>query len=208
MTDKLAVRIGVILDREPPVLAPLHGGMIGQVYAATWPDGMRVVVKADPGPESQLDIEGYMLRYLAEQSTLPVPALCHCSRDLLIMEYVAGSSRFDATTETHAAELLAALHAVHAPAAGLERDTLIGALPQPNPWSDSWVDFFGEQRLLHLARLGVELARMPVGLLQRVERLCRAAGRLYRRAGPALAAPWRYLVIQRVGREWPGHRFS
>ncbi len=172
MTANLAARIGGILDREPPALTPLHGGMIGQVYGATWPNGTRVVVKVDPGPEPELDIEGYMLRYLAEQSALPVPALYHCSRDLLVMEYVAGSSRFDAATEAHAAELLAALHSVHAPAVGLARDTLIGALPQPNPWMDSWVDFFGEQRLLHLARLGVEMARMPAGLLQRIERLC------------------------------------
>jgi fructosamine-3-kinase len=176
MKQNLAAEIGARLDREPPSLTPLHGGMIGQVYAASWPNGDRLVAKVDAGANPQLDIEGYMLRYLAEQSELPVPALYVCNSDLLVMEHVAGSSHFDAATEAHAAELLAALHEVRGPACGLERDTLIGALHQPNPWTDSWVDFFAEQRLLYLGQLGVKMGRMPGTLLKRIEALCDRLG--------------------------------
>ena len=89
-----------------------------------------------------------MLRYLAEQSDLPVPAVYYADDRLLMMEFVPGASHFTAAAQSHAAELLAALHDVTAAAFGLEEDTLIGGLHQPNPWYDNWLDFFREQRLL------------------------------------------------------------
>jgi len=177
----LSQQIAEILEREPPVLHPLHGGMIGEVYRAEWDgrgDGGALVVKVDDGPQPQLDIEGMMLRYLAEESALPVPHVHHSSPRLLIMDYVSGRSRFNAASERHAANLLAALHAVHAPACGLDQNTLIGALHQPNPWTASWVEFFAEQRLLYLGRLAVERGRMPISLLRRVEALSHRLGDL------------------------------
>ncbi|MEZ4613228.1 MAG: fructosamine kinase family protein [Caldilineaceae bacterium] len=36
---------------------------------------------------------------------------------------------------------------MHADACGLSRIPSSGLLPQPNPWTASWVEFFGEQRL-------------------------------------------------------------
>ncbi len=170
--ENLPVRIGALLGKDAPALRPLHGGMIGQVYAAAWPDGQQLVIKVDDGAYPQLDIEGYMLAYLAEQSDLPVPAVHHCAPDLLIMEHMLGSSHFGTAAEAHAGELLAMLHGVEAPACGLGQDTLIGALPQPNPWTASWVEFFAGQRLLHLGRIAVEQGRMPGEVLRRIERLC------------------------------------
>lgn len=178
-STKLANQIADLFDREPPSLHPLHGGMIGEVYRAAWPDtDSALAVKVDDGPDPQLDVEGMMLRYLAAHSELPTPRVHHASPRLLVMDFVRGQSRFNAASEAHAAELLAALHTVHAPACGLERDTLIGALPQPNPWTNSWVDFFAEQRLLHLGRTAVEMGRMPAELLGRVEALCGRLGEL------------------------------
>ncbi len=177
----LSQQLAELLDREPPTLRPLHGGMIGEVYRADWDgrdDADTLVVKVDNGPRPQLDIEGMMLRYLAEQSELPVPCVHHSSPQLLLMDYVPGRSQFNAASERHAAELLAALHDIHAPACGLEQDTLIGALHQPNPWTASWVEFFAEQRLLYLGRLGVEMGRMPAALLRRIEALCSRLGEL------------------------------
>ena len=173
----LSEQIAAALNREPPTLRSLHGGMIGEVYRADWPDDS-LVVKVDDSAQAKLDIEGMMLRYLAERTPLPVPAVHYASPSLLIMEFVPGRSQFNAASERHAAEILAALHQVHAPACGFDRDTLIGALDQPNPWTSSWIEFFAEQRLLHLARLGVEWGRMPASLLRRVEVLCSRLDRL------------------------------
>ena len=58
---------------------------------------------------------------------------------------------------------------------GLERDTLIGGLPQPNPRTESWLVFFRDRRLQYMAREAHRAGRLPAAVLGRVESL---AGRL------------------------------
>lgn len=172
--DSLAVRLTHIFGVTPTRLHPLHGGMVGQVFRADLPDGRVLVAKAS-GPDGTLDVEGYMLRCLAQHTSLPVPEVLYSEPSLLLMTFIEGSSHFSETAEYHAAELLAALHAVTAPAFGLERDTLIGPLRQPNPWSESWITFFRDHRLRSMARLAADSGQLPAPVLARIERL---AGRL------------------------------
>lgn len=163
-------RLEQVLGQRPAQIGPLTGGCVGEVYRAVMPDGEQVVVKVDQRPAPQLALEAYMLRYLKAHSRLPVPQVLHSAPDLLILEFLPGASAFGPEAEAHLAELVAHLHGVEGPAYGLEQDTLIGLLPQPNGWWDSWVDFFREQRLLFLGRLAVEMGRMPPALLRRLER--------------------------------------
>jgi fructosamine-3-kinase len=149
----------------------LGGGCIGEVYKVEMGDGTKLVAKVDREGESHLEREAYMLRYLRERSELPVPTVFHDSERLLLMEFVEGSSRFSAVAERDAAELLAGLHDVTAEAYGHERDTLIGSLDQPNPWTESWVEFFRDRRLLYLARVAHEAGRLPMEDLGKVMRL-------------------------------------
>jgi fructosamine-3-kinase len=150
---------------------PMGGGCIGEVYRVELDDGTTLVAKVDREKASHLEREAYMLRYLSENSDLPVPEVYHGSNALLLMEFVEGSSRFSEGAERHAAELLSTLHGVTADAYGHELDTLIGSLDQPNPWTGSWIEFFREQRLLYLARVAHEAGRFPAEDLERVERL-------------------------------------
>jgi fructosamine-3-kinase len=150
---------------------PMGGGCIGEVYKVELGDGTTLVAKVDREGASHLEREAYMLRYLRERSELPVPEVYHGSKTLLLMEFVEGSSRFPAGAERHAAELLARLHSITAGAYGHERDTLIGSLDQPNPWTESWIDFFREQRLLYLARVAHDAGALPAEDLKRIGRL-------------------------------------
>ncbi len=149
----------------------MGGGCIGEVYKVELEDGTALVGKVDREGESYLEREAYMLRYLAAESELPVPEVYHGSETLLLMEFVEGSSRFSEGAERHAAELLSALHGITAGAYGHERETLIGTLDQPNPWTESWTEFFREQRLLYMAGVAYEAGRLPVEDLERVDRL-------------------------------------
>jgi fructosamine-3-kinase len=149
----------------------LGGGCIGEVYRAELEDGTPLVAKLDREGESHLEREAYMLRYLREKSELPVPEVYHGSERLLLMEFVEGDSRFSEGAERHGAELLAGLHGITWGAYGHERDTLIGSLDQPNPRTESWVEFFRDHRLLYLARVAHEAGRLPYEDLGRVERL-------------------------------------
>jgi fructosamine-3-kinase len=150
---------------------PMGGGCIGEVYKVELEDGSPLVAKVDRDGESHLEREAYMLRYLREKSALPVPEVYHGSATLLLMEFIKGSSCFTEGAERHAAELLAALHGITADTYGHGRDTLIGSLEQPNLPSESWVAFFRDQRLVHLANVAHEAGRLPSEDLLRVERL-------------------------------------
>ena len=150
---------------------PLGGGCIGEVYRAELSDGSALVAKVDRNAEAHLEREAYMLRYLRENSDLPVPEVYHGSETLLLMEFIEGSSRFSKGAEHHAAELLASLHDVTVDAYGHERDTLIGSLDQPNPWKRSWIEFFREHRLLYLADVAHKSGRLPTEDRGRIDRL-------------------------------------
>jgi fructosamine-3-kinase len=149
----------------------MGGGCIGEVYRVELEDGTPLVAKLDREGASHLEREAYMLRYLRAESDLPVPEVYHASKMLLLMEFVEGGSRFTEGAERHAAELLGALHGITADAYGHERDTLVGSLHQPNPWTQSWIAFFRDQRLLYLARVAHEAGRLPTEDLGRVEQL-------------------------------------
>jgi len=149
---------------------PLSGGSVGQVFRITMSNGTRLVAKVDNGDNPQLDIEGYMLQFLTNNSQLPVPKVLHKSPNLLLMSFIPGSSTFTQRAHEHAADLLAHLHQIQGPAFGLERDTLIGGLHQPNPWTDSWQAFFRDHRLLYMAQQCMLSGRFSSGFYARLER--------------------------------------
>jgi fructosamine-3-kinase len=182
---------------------PLGGGCIGEVYRAELEDGTPLVAKVDRGGEARLGREAYMLRYLREKTDLPVPEVFHGSDTLLLMKFVEGTSRFPEEAEYHAAELLAALHGITADAYGHERDTLIGSLDQPNPWTPSWVDFFRDRRLLYIARVAHGAGQLPDEDLGRVERLADRLDSLIEEPNPPALIhgdAWRGNVLAKEGR--------
>jgi fructosamine-3-kinase len=153
-------------------IVPLSGGCVGQVYRVRSASGEQYVAKLDERPEPKLAIEAYMLRYLKSNSRLPVPAVIYSSDRLLLMEFLPGNSHFNDRAQIHAAELLAELHNLSAPSFGLEQDTLIGGLHQPNPWTASWLEFFRDQRLLYMAGEALAWGRLPQATYSRLRDFC------------------------------------
>ncbi len=169
----LAIALGV----EPSSLAPLSGGCVGEVAAAELPDGSRVVVKSDPRGDGGLDVEARMLGDLAARTGVPVPAVLHQDRHLLVLEWLPGRTGCRGAAEEHLADLLAGLHAISGDRFGYGYDTRIGGLVQPNAESDSWLAFFAERRLAFMARAARDAGRLPATDCRAVESL---AGRLDR----------------------------
>jgi fructosamine-3-kinase len=198
------VRTEEALGRGVERMFALSGGCVGEVYRATLEDGTSVVVKVDGGETPALSVEGWMLAYLAEHSELPVPRVMHAVDDLLVMEHVESSGSGGGEAELHAAELLAALHGIDAGRGfGLERDTLIGGLHQPNGWSASWVEFYGQRRLVELARQAEGAGRISSRLRGRVEKLASTLDRVIeepREASLVHGDVWSGNVLVRGGR--------
>lgn len=171
MTD-LSTRISDELGARVTRLTPLTGGCVGEVYRADFVEGPPVAVKVDRALDGTLSREADMLRYLKNHSRLPVPDVLFLSDELLLMTLLPGSSRFSASAERHAAELLAELHGVTAEKFGFEYDTRIGGLVQPNLQNESWVAFFRDQRLLAFGEAAVREGVLASKLFGRIEKLC------------------------------------
>ncbi len=157
--------------KRPEALEPLSGGCVSEVYLVKLPGGGRLVAKWDDVRHTPLSVEAYMLTFLRTHSELPVPEVHFSSDQLLLMAYVSGTNRFSPEAEKDAARHMASLHAVTNPTYGLERDTLIGGLHQPNPPETSWLTFYGEHRLVYMAREAARAGRLPMSMVGRVEQL-------------------------------------
>lgn len=183
MNAAAAGRIERLTGRTVTGMRALAGGSVAQVMLVALADGGRVVAKIGPG----LEPEGWMLRYLASHSQLPVPHVVHGDDDLLLLEYVESHGALNAASQAHAAELLAKLHAISWHSFGLERDTVIGGLPQPNRPTTRWLEFFRDQRLLAMADQAGRAGRLPAVTRARIDDLAARLGRwIEEPAHPAL----------------------
>ncbi|MBT6387145.1 MAG: phosphotransferase [Alphaproteobacteria bacterium] len=159
-----------ITGQRPTSLTKLAGGSVGDVCRLDFADGSRIVAKLGEDG-SNLNIEGRMLAYLRDNSQLPVPEVLFAAENLLLLEFIEGENAQGDAPEMHAADLLAALHNLTAENFGLEFDTLIGGLHQPNPPTKSWLEFFRDQRLLYMAAQARDAGKLPGDIYDRVEKL-------------------------------------
>lgn len=174
----LQVRVEHILGQGVRSLTPLSGGCVGDVSRAELVDGSSVVVKSASAGAGRLDVEAYMLGVLRDRAEVPAPGVLFAEPDLLIMEHVPNDGVAGDAGLARLADVLASMHAVTADRFGLERDTLIGPLDQPNPWTASWPEFFGRWRLQSMARLAQDAGRLGSEDAKKVDRLCDRLDRL------------------------------
>ena len=168
MQTEIKEAIARAAGSEPRRFSPLGGGCIADVTRVEMADGRTLVAKVGEAG-SGLDLEGAMLEALARLSALPVPQVIHADDALLLMTYIESGGGLTAEAQVHGADLVAALHEVTAPTFGFEWDTVIGGLHQPNPFSEQWVPFFREERLMYMGRVGLDAGRLPAPLMTRLE---------------------------------------
>lgn len=148
----------------------LSGGMISQVVKLDFENHQPVVVKYGDNSHD-LTIEAYMLNYLKANSSLPIPAVIHAEPNLLVMDYIESTTGLNTSTQAKLGKLLAGLHQITHTKFGLERDTLIGPIHQPNPLSNSWIAFFRQNRLLYMADVALKSGYLPQPMHQRILKL-------------------------------------
>ena len=179
-TAPLDDRVEAALGSRPLACRRLAGASTVAVLALDLADGRTVVAKhADGDGRADLPIEKAMLEDLARESALPLPTVLYGCDDLLLMSHIENDGGAPgAAAQAHAAELLADLHSRRFDRFGWHRDTVIGQLPQPNPWTDGWVGLLPRtHRLLHMAEAGRREGTVDGRLYDRLEAL---AGRIER----------------------------
>lgn len=165
-------------------IAPLSAANNAQIYRLKLGRGAFLVAKV---AEKGLDIEAWMLKYLKEHSQLPVPRVFYSNEHVIVMDFLDSTSMTDDGAQMDAAAHLAALHRVRADSYGLERDTLVGSLPQPNPQVSDWVFFFTEHRLLYMAKEALRQGKIDAKFMKQVEKLAgKVSGMLKNPAPPSL----------------------
>lgn len=146
----------------------MEGGYIGNVYRVLLSDGNKVAVKTG---EYSLWIEYLMLDYLRRNTTVPVPTVIDVSDEFMMMEFISGGRVGITAAERDVAKHLARLHDVSSDAFGFVCDTLAGTLIQPNPWIESWVEFFRSQRLQYATHEARSQEWFTADLYERVQDL-------------------------------------
>jgi fructosamine-3-kinase len=149
-------------------MAPLSAANNAQIYRLLLEGNIARVAKV---AERGLDTEAWMLKFLKQNSSLPVPEVYYNNEHIILMEFIESHDMIDYRGQRHAAEQLATLHQIKSDQYGLERDTVIGSLRQPNKQGKDWVSFFAEQRLLHMARAALDEGKIDSRMVQQTEKL-------------------------------------
>ena len=127
-------------------------------------------------PPKMFSAETQGLQHLTSTKTLRIPhviAYQDKSPDVpafLLLEWLESGQRHP-TTATQLGEGLAQLHHHHADQYGLDHANYIGSLPQPNTQTDSWVEFYGEQRIRPQMEIAHQKNQLSVALEKTLNRL-------------------------------------
>lgn len=117
-----------------------------------------------------------------------VPEVVHTEPALLAMEYIENDARSSDAGEAELGQIVAALHSHghghRSGRYGLERDTLIGPLDQPNGWSDDWASFYADRRLGPMADRAEERGALPAGCRGRLAEIGSAMHEFVPRPNP------------------------
>lgn len=133
------------------------GGCINATYLIA--DGTRrYFVKLNDADRLDMfaaEVEG--LEEIARSNTLRVPQPVSWGvaggQSFLVLEYLDLSGSGGQETLAHN---LAAMHRTLRDSYGWHRDNTIGSTPQPNDWSDDWMEFMCERRLGHQLDLALQ----------------------------------------------------
>jgi len=77
MSFNLAEAIQSAIGYSPDHIVPLLGGCIGEVYRIEIQGQPSLVAKVSRAPDVRLGIEAWMLRYLRQHTSLPVPEVLY-----------------------------------------------------------------------------------------------------------------------------------
>ena len=173
-------------------ITPLSGGAINQAARLDTTDGP-LFVKWNRSPlEGLFSAEAAGLGALARSdSRLYVPEIV-AHRDpgegeagFLVTELLDETPRgpdFDEQLGLGLAEL----HATTRNRFGFDTDNYIGAIPQPNPATDTWVAFYRDHRLAHQVQLARNAGHLSAAETAACDRLCQRLGDLLPESRPSL----------------------
>lgn len=181
ITDTLRREIEQEINHHIVSIAPLSAANNAQIYRLTLGNNVVLVAKV---AENDLEIEAFMLKYLREKSSLPVPGVHYANDHVIVMDYIPSQAAVDDQAAAHAADLLAALHQVRGTQYGFECDTHFWSLPQANPQGADWAYFYAEHRMIAQAKAAQKEERIDAKMMKQVEKLASKIGNYIKDPAP------------------------
>jgi fructosamine-3-kinase len=149
---------GVNVDTESQA-QPVGGGDISAAWRLETRDGTLFLKTGPASSHDMFAAEAEGLTELAAPGVIRVPALIACGAEgntsFVAIEWLS-FDRPTRDTEHRLGIRLAGLHRTTKGQFGWHRDNTIGLTPQPNAWSDDWVEFLRRQRLGYQLRLAAD----------------------------------------------------
>lgn len=152
------------------------GGDINEAYRVRLADGSDAFVKTrkDAAPGEYAN-EAAGLAWLAEPGGLRTPRVLALAEDYLALEWVEPGRLSQAGAE-ELGRGLALTHAAGAPCFGFGDEpgaaAAFGWLRLPNEPTEDWPTFYGQRRLLPLARIAAERGVLSSSAVAAIERIC------------------------------------
>ena len=167
----------------------ISGGCIHHTYCLHLPDKKLFLKYNRLDQATNFEIEAKGLQLLGSTQTLTVPEVYHYGEStqfaFLVLEWVE-QGRQGRDYWTFFGEQLARLHQHSQEQFGLDHDNYIGALPQRNPLTDSWTDFFIQHRLQPMVKMALDRGHLARGDQQNFERLYQRLPDMFPEEKPAL----------------------
>lgn len=171
----------------------VSGGDISEAARIETPEGAMFVKWLQGGPDDLCVREAEALEEMRGSGTdLRIPEVLGATRPdggapaTLVIEFI-DSGRPGGDYDRRLGTGLAQLHGASAEAFGFEHDNYCGTTPQPNDWTDDWIEFYRDRRLRHLFGLIEQRRSISTGDRRNFERLIDGLGEVVEAGeGPSL----------------------
>ncbi len=177
LAESLAVELGIAPAEVEA--RPLSGGDINRAFRLRLGSEVFFVKTNRAELLPMFEAERLGLEVMARSDSIRVPRVYFTGSQgddaCIVMEFIEFSGR---AAPERLARALAAMHHCHHPTYGFEIDNTIGSTPQPNAFSDDWIDFWSRQRLGFQFRLA-EANGFGAGLIDAGQRLAAELPRFF-----------------------------
>jgi fructosamine-3-kinase len=178
MDDRLRAALETTLAARIHDADVVHGGDVAAAYRIDLDDGRRLFAKTHPAPPPGFfTTEAGGLTWLGEAGAVRLPAVVAVTDDdpaHIVLEWI-NEGRPHGSTDADFGAALAGLHQTGAPCFGREDRRTTGSRGLPNEPAATWAEFYGQSRLVPLAKLARDADVLPAETITRLETL---AGRL------------------------------
>ena len=146
MREDLKKEVSQKLETSVSTIRRLPGGDINEAFGARLSDGREIFIKTCKKPKSNMyRVEAAGLDWL-RVGPLRIPQVLAAGETFLALEMIEPAQR-SPTFDEELGRGLAMLHLAHPSTFGWDESNYIGSLPQSNRKTETWAQFYREERL-------------------------------------------------------------